>query len=159
MRLDRRPYRTPWIYFGAMANGQGEGGCHFHLLLWEYLHLDALLGDVGELGLGGVDLKQVQASEENYIGTATIARYVLGQHEPVFGSKHHQRHQPRTRHQWRWLRRHSSLLAEENPKLLSAIEWAQDRSLTDEELVLRLPWFSTSKGTPSYSTILQARSR
>jgi hypothetical protein len=141
-RVDRaRTSRRPLIYLGTKPNGYGNGGEHMHLLLWDYVPVGTLLKHCRQLGIGTPRIEEIRHRNQPALVARPIA-YVLGQQEAVFGTAEHERHMPREKYRRRWLRPHRSTLADHNPELLSAIEAAESESVSDRDLILRVPYLS-----------------
>lgn len=156
-----RSTRRPLIYVGSIAQS-GAGGYHAHMLLWEHLHLGMLRGHLRELRLGRPCIRHIPTTtfpagpltiEDHVTSLCNLAEvgrttaYVLGQHEPVFGSDHHRRHAARQRSKRRYLRPLAPTLETHKPELLAAVEAAKDRTVTDVQLVRGVPMFSNRTGT------------
>ncbi len=137
------------IYFGVQADGLGHGGEHLHLLLWddEWFPFWVFQRHAEESGLGKLHIDQVPDPHVDLLGCAHMVTYVLSQHEPVFGSDHHERHHAPRRHQRRWIRPHRATLRRHRPQLLSALDDAESSSISDKELVSRVLTFSKTTGT------------
>lgn len=140
-RIGRRKSRPdlPVIYFSVFAQGLGAAGCHLHLLLWDYPPMPMYHGQAKALGLGNVHVERITPSTpENVL---RVVSYALGQQEPVFGTTPHRHHQPRAKHQRRWGCQQRKTLEEHKPELLSALDLAKDKSVSDQSLVAELPTF------------------
>jgi hypothetical protein len=138
--LERKRGR-PLIYLSAPARSVGGGGYHRHVLLWEFLYAPTLHGIARKVGFGGPDIQRIGESVEDKL-FATV--YVFGQTESVLGSAHHRRHRDRGQWAHRFSRTSDEVLKRLNPQLLSALEMARDRSVSDKELVEMLPRFITN---------------
>ena len=147
-RIERRKSRLgiPLIYFTVFAQGLGAAGCHLHLLLWDYPPMPMYHGQARALGLGNVHVERITPSTpENVL---RVVSYALGQQEPVFGTTTHRHHQPRVKHQRRWGCPQRRTLEEHKPELLSALDLAKDKAVSDQRLVAELPTFiRESSGT------------
>lgn len=144
-RLARQKQRSrrPLVYFGTVAKSTSSGGgYHLHALLWEYLHLPVLLGHTRDVGLGRPDIRQITSPHINAMEVFHATAYVLAQHEPVFGTDHHRRHQPLPTYARRYLAPQRRTLSRYHPDLLSALDRAQDRTISDDALVRAIPRFS-----------------
>jgi hypothetical protein len=136
-RIKRR--RGPLIYVGVAAAGLGDGGYHAHLLLWGYQHLPPLHGDLRDLGLGWPHIERIRTRPGPALDALTTTAYVLGQEEPVFGSRKHCENGERPRSKRRFLTPHRATLAKHHPQLLAALDAASDPTVPDEALLSRLP--------------------
>lgn len=156
----RRPYKPPLAYFGTVAQGEGSGGFHLHMLLWDFLYAPMLIGQTRAVGLGHPDIKQIGATvlrgrppetlsaverHQLSIDQLQTAAYIVNQHEPAFGRPHHQRHQPRAVGRRRYLYPQRKTLALAQPKLLAALDAARSPTVSDEELIRQLPRFSVNQ--------------
>lgn len=147
-RMNRARNRSrPFIYLGTRADGLGAGGEHLHLLLWDYLWKDSLARQTRELGLGSPCIRSVTSDPLDPIRPAWPIAYVLGQQQPIFGTEHHHRHKPRAKYQRRLLVPQRATLAEHQPELLSALEAAKSPSISDAELLSRVPFFISNTAT------------
>lgn len=143
-RIDRQTKR-PLVYYGVSARSYGDGGYHLHLLLWDYLHVPSLHGHAPAVGFGKPHIDQIGQTVEDKLWTTL---YVCGQTESLFGSKYHGRHRKRERWSRSFFRTSDRVLEVANPQLLSAIKMAEDRSVSDQELVKLVPRFiNTNKGS------------
>jgi hypothetical protein len=142
-RIQRRKSRPklPLIYFGAYAEGRGQGGCHLHLLLWERPYIPSYRAQARIEAIGNVHAVQVT---NDPINTLRACRYVLGQQESVLGSRHHERHQARDKHQRRFVSNQARTLHEHHPELFRATQAAKDQSVSDKTLFASLPRFISS---------------
>ena len=156
-RIERsRPTRRPLVYFSCFAQG-GNGGYHAHVLLWDFLHIGMLRGHLRKLDFGhpnverlpppNVEIRPPTAEEhvreeQDLVRVVGAVSYVVGQYQPVFGSRHHARHVPRERNKRRFVYPLPSTLARWRPELLAALTAAKDRSVQDVQLARRLPRFS-----------------
>jgi hypothetical protein len=145
-RIERRRGHKPLIYVGSFAKGYGNAGWHLHLLLWDWPHLPTYLGQAREVGLGWVVVRPIKQTP---IDALAAARYVLGQQEPVFGSRAHRRHVQRAKFERAFITPQRETLERWKPDLFVALNMAQSESVSDMELLVRLPNFinGTSKGT------------
>lgn len=134
-RLRTRSY--PFIYFGTIARSkEGEGRAHIHLLAWEFLP-KTWVRDRAGFGRGHI----------RYLadpGTLRFERFVpvtyaVGQHESVFGSINHRSNEPLPKNKRAHLVPQASTIAQVQPQLLSGLELAKDRSVSDIELLEALP--------------------
>jgi len=143
-RIDRaRGPSRPLIYLGVRASGFGDGGEHLHLLLWdEWIPFWVLHRHADECGLGKPHVDLVPDPQANRLECASMVTYVLSQHEPVFGSRNHERHHQPHPHQRRWIRPHQATLRTHRPQLLSALNAAESPSISDKELVSKVLTFS-----------------
>ena len=141
-RMKGRPAQ-PFIYVGTVArSNQGEGGYHFHALIWEYLQAAVLHGFCRDLGLGHPHLEPLPAPRENFCAIFAATSYVLGQHHEVFGSQPHHRHEPLPSGARSYLAPQDRTLAKANPELLAALKRARSRSVSDDALIGATPRFS-----------------
>jgi hypothetical protein len=143
-RAKRRPRDpAPLIYVANLARAKGATGYHVHLLLWDYVHAPTLIGHCKDLGLGLPQLAQLPADAAGNIDYWQQVMYVPAQHEPIFGSDKHERHEDRVKSARRLLYPQKRTLARHCPELLSALEDANDPAVPDETLLARLPRFSS----------------
>jgi hypothetical protein len=136
---------APVIYFGCEAQGLGDGGPHLHLLLWEMPWLARVQKHARELGLGA-HVERIAADTDDPMVSLGVVRYILGQHESVFGSREHERHQQKRRSGRRWTHPQRRTLEQHHPRLLAALDLAKDRSVSDLEMFQRLPTFTSNRG-------------
>ncbi len=136
--------KRPIIYFGTVVKGEDHDGHHLHLLFWKRPHMDTFHGQTKALGLGKGKVKQIEPTLEDAL---RVTSYVLGQEQAVFGSKHHWRHGERQKGARRFRRAQRSTLARYQPELFLALDVAKDKSLSDKDMVLRLPTSIGSLGT------------
>ena len=108
------------------------------ILLWGYLHATMLHGQARAVGFGPPHIEQIEPGAHNVL---KVVRYVCGQTESVFGSREHERHQDRQRWGRSFIHSGRATLKARNHKLLSALDLAQDGSVSDFELLERLPRF------------------
>ena len=144
-RINRSKQRSrkPLIYVGSVAkSSSGGGGYHLHALLWKYLHLPVLIGDTRDVGLGKPDIQQIVSPHRNAFDVFSATAYVLAQHQPVFGTDHHLRHEPLPPYARRYLIPQRRTLKDHHSDLLSAMDRAFDRPVTDDALVRAVPRFS-----------------
>ena len=140
--IKRSPRRsTPLIYVATAACAQGSTRYHVHVLLWDYLHAPVVIGHCKALGLGKPQLRQLPADRTDVNYWNQVA-YVMTQHEPAFGTRHHQRHEPLVRSGRQFMYPQDATLRAHCPQLLSALGDANDPTLSDETLCARLPKFS-----------------
>ena len=86
-RIERRKHsKGPLLYAGTVAQGLGRGGCHLHLLLWEFPPFFMYRAQSQAVGLGTPWIEPIQIDLTHRVW---VASYVLGQHESVFGVKGH----------------------------------------------------------------------
>lgn len=140
-RITRRKSRpeVPLVYFGSFAQGYGAAGCHLHILLWDFPYMPMYHGQVKALGLGNAHVKQITPSNpENVL---RVVSYTLGQQEPVFGTSRSRDHRPRAKYQRRFIHPQRKTLAEHKPELLTALDLAKDKAVSDQSLVAELPTF------------------
>jgi hypothetical protein len=128
--------RTPLIYFGTVAKGQGHGGYHGHFLLWKSLHYNTLHRHIGELELGSAHVDPITSDNPAKTPFRVVA-YVVGQEEPVFGSDEHARHEQRLKSGRSFLRPQARTLAQHRPELLTALDLAKSPAVSDVELYRR----------------------
>jgi hypothetical protein len=140
----RRPTNPrPLIYVANVAQSKGGRAFHVHVLLWEYIHSPVLIGHCKALGLGQPKLRQLPSDPTGDANYWQQVVYIVGQQEPVFGSDEFKRHEERPKFARRLLYPAPSTLKQHAPDLLSALQAAKDPSVPDEELLLRLPKFSS----------------
>jgi hypothetical protein len=136
-RLRRDRYQ-PLVYVATLASGLGDGGCHAHLVLWKSLCFNRLAWQVEDVGFGQCRLSPVESYEEATGTPIRLASYVLGQHEPVFRSRHHVRHQERAKFARRFSHPQRPTLGRYHPELLAALDLAKNPAVTDQDLYARL---------------------
>jgi hypothetical protein len=141
-RSPRQPTRL--IYFATAACAQGSTRYHVHSLLWDYLHAPVLIGHCKALGLGMPRLRQLPADRTDVNYWNQVA-YVMTQHEPAFGTRHHERHEPLVRSARQFMYPQDATLRAHCPQLLSALQEANDPTVSDETLCASLPKFSNNK--------------
>ncbi len=145
-RLHRsRNSRKRLVYLAVAARSTSGAGAHLHVLCWEYIHAPMLGGHARKVGFGWPHIQRIPTSDEDLLGAMDSVAYVLGQHQPVFGTHHEQRHLPRGKGQWRFRYPQRRILQQYNPNLLSALDRAQSQKLSDKQLVEALPMFSSNK--------------
>jgi hypothetical protein len=139
-RIERNQHRRkgPLIYVGNYAQGFGDGGCHLHLLLWEEPHYITYKTQGKAVGLGRIRVTPIESAPATVLHKAS---YVLGQHESVFGTKAHLRHQPRAKFKRSFITCQTNTLEAYHHKLFYALKLANDKSVTDETLVAECPIF------------------
>lgn len=137
-RINRRKTKKgPLIYVAVTACSTDHDGFHVHALLWEYLHAEALLlGPARDLGFGRIQIQRIDPTPDDWTHTTA---YALGQHQPVFGSKDYQRHKGKQKSARRYSIPHAKTLKLHCPKLLSGLELARNRTVSDLELYRKLP--------------------
>ena len=138
-----RDRKHPFVYVGSTATTLTEGvGIHFHGLTWEYVPYGILAKHARETGLGLV-------GEPKFIGEwkadarASAVTYRLRQTESIFGSTNHNKNKKPEKYTKTLLRPARKTLEALNPNLLSGLERAQSRSVSDEELLLSVPFFNS----------------
>jgi hypothetical protein len=145
-RIDRLDNRrsNPLIYVATFAKSSGSrAGYHAHAVTWNgYVQANVLLKHVRESGLGKAFNQPLPTA-----GTAAHQRvlagtYLFRQHVPILGSDDHERHDALPRYARRTVMPQKSTLAVYKPDLLSALNRAKSRSVTDDALVASLPLFS-----------------
>ena len=135
-RINRgRDRRDRLTYFGSRACSVTYAADHIHVLLWDFLWAPMLHKIARQMELGNPDLLRIPS--EPVFATAQVVSYVVGQRTPVFGTKHHLRHEPRSRNERRWFWPQRRTLAKHRPELLAAIENAKCTSLGDSALIQR----------------------
>jgi hypothetical protein len=139
-RIERRKARPnlPLIYFGSFAEGQGGGGCHLHLVLWERPYAPTYHGQTKALGLGTPHVDRIASTPHNVL---RVVSYVLSQQEPIFGTTNHLRHRPREKSRRRFVSPQRKTLEAHCPNLFVALNLAKSRSVSDEKLFAELPKF------------------
>lgn len=144
-RMERARRKRPLIYVATVAKSRrSNGGHHAHVLLWEYLHLPVLKQHCREVRFGREP--QIRQLPPNDLMEVFLpVTYVLGQHEPVFGTTHHYRHEPLPKGARAILLPQRSTLRAKNTKLLDALTSAEDPSVSDFDLVQACPVFSNKK--------------
>jgi hypothetical protein len=140
-RIDRAREGRRLVYLATLAKSQTHDGYHVHALLWEFLYARIAHKHCRELGLGKPHLSRVPSWREDSLTALRMTSYVLGQHEAIFGTTHHQRHAARSPNARRLLSPLPSTLAKKAPALLSALESGKDKSVSDLELANALPKF------------------
>jgi hypothetical protein len=138
-RIERRKARkrVPLIYIGVYAMGTGDAGAHLHLLLWERPYMPSWHGQTKALGLGNPHVERVAPMEP--LNILRTVGYVLGQQEPVFGSRGHERHEPRLKNQRRFVQPQARTLEVHHRELFRATQLAKDQSVSDKTLFESLP--------------------
>src|SRR5205085_1056936 len=131
--------KGPLVYVATVADGIGDGGCHLHVLLWEFPPVWMYRTQGEAVGLGSVQLAQIEPDLTNRMG---VASYVLGQHESVFGTTKHRENSEHPKGKRRLLMPHDATLKEQNPKLFVALDLAKDQSLSDKTLCRELLRFN-----------------
>lgn len=134
--LNERASDSPLIYVAVHATTD-DGNRHVHALLWNYLFAPTVIGAARKSGFGLPRLTGLHDSD-----TQELVRhvgYVLGQQESVFGSDHHERHQPRERGQRAVVSNQGETVAELRPELFQALKDWKDPSVSDELLMQRVP--------------------
>ncbi len=138
-QINRRRSRSyPFIYFGTIARSkEGEGGAHIHLLAWEFLREDVGQGQSRVSDEATFATWPIQA----LCGSSALSRSPMpvGQHESVFGSTNHRSNEPLPKNKRAHLVPQASTIAQVQPQLLSGLELAKDRSVSDIELLEALP--------------------
>ena len=130
------------LYIGTAVRASGADGWHMHLLLWNYVHAPVLHKHVRELGLGSGHIERIPSPEIDPGGALTRIAYVLGQEEPVFGSRHDRRHDDRVAGNHRLLKPQMATLQQRAPGIFAALQAAKDPDVTDETL-----WFAMSRSS------------
>jgi hypothetical protein len=141
-RMWRRRPDALRVYVGCAAQARDAEGHHLHLLLWTPVNFRQLLWNAQRVGFGGLSAPRIPAPNVDPLGALQMVRYALGQHQPVFGSRHHYRHIPAGEHKRGLLKPHRATLETHAPEVLSALDTAQSRTVTDTELVQGLHLFS-----------------
>ena len=136
MRVADQAHR-PFIYLGVVANACGKGGWHGHFLLWRSFPANSLRKHAVALGLGR-QLK-ITLIGPTLLDRLYVARYVLSQHEAVFGSQHHADNHAREKHSRRYIASVEESLWKDKPELLHALQMAKNKAVTDTMLVSSLP--------------------
>jgi len=139
-RLIRSRRGRSFAYLAVPACSTGHKGWHVHLLVWDYIDSKPLTRHAMELGFGLPDIDPIAALNDlNYF--RKIA-YHFRQTEEVFGRTHGDRHEVRPKGARRYLMPLPKTLQQVNPKLLSAVNMAKDKSVSDSELLRACPLFS-----------------
>lgn len=140
-RIERRKARPdlPLIYVGSFAEGQGEGGCHLHLVLWERPYVLTYHRQTKALGLGTPHVAQITPSTTH--NTLSVVSYALSQQEPIFGTTNHLRHRPHEKYKRRWIAPQAKTLERHCPDLFVALDLAKSQAVSDEKLFTELPKF------------------
>lgn len=146
--LNRKPkVAAPIIYFACIARSTGHEGHHVHALLWTFLHQPTLIGAASELGFGKTSHIKACPTSSPAVRLNAVG-YVLGQKESVLDSEQHLRHEPHPPRKRHFLYPQRETLATHAPQLLSALEQARDRTVTDAELISAASLFrSTNNGS------------
>lgn len=152
-RIERRKHRS-LIYFGTAAEGFGEGGFHMHLLFWEYQDMSMYHGQTRAVGLGKPDVERIDPPEPDNV--LRVVSYVLGQQEPVFGTRKHAANQPRKSYKRRFNNPHMKTLEQHRPELFVGLTLAKDKSLSDEALFESLPRFIRESTTYDFKGDLES---
>jgi hypothetical protein len=126
-RIKRNAHSSrPLIYFGVYAQSKGNGGCHLHLLLWDYAPQAVWRKHAEAVGLYANRPKLIDRSQPHNL-ERTVG-YVLSQNEPVFGSRKHLENEPKRKGQRRYVTPQTRTLATHGSELLSALNQAQAQS-------------------------------
>lgn len=142
-RLNRKKSNPrPLMYLAHPAVKTGARGYHLHVLLWEFLYLPMVIKAASATGFGGPHITQIPDFKDDLRTSLHMVAYVLGQEDEVFGVGNDGRHRPRPPHKRNYLYPSRRTLAVHSPTLLSAIQQAGDRSLSDGALCEALPMFS-----------------
>ncbi len=80
-----------------------------------------------------------QINGRDTLGRYRATRYAFAQTSPVFGSIKHMANQPRPKFKRQYLYPQARTLAKHKPNLFSAIKLAQDKAVSDNEFIHRLP--------------------
>jgi hypothetical protein len=137
-RIRREPSTAskPPIYVATVPRGVEATGHHLHVLLWKRPHMPLFHKHTKALGLGKGRAKRIGPSPEDAISATS---YALGQQESVFGTKAHWQNEPREKGARRFRCPQDRTLSQLHPELFHALNMAKDESLSDMELVSRLP--------------------
>lgn len=131
-RIERHRHASgPLMYIGTIAQGLGAGGCHLHLLLWEFPPVRVWRPQGKAVGLESVHLEPIRSGPTNRLA---VASYVLGQHESVFGTTKHLENAQHPKGKRILLMPQASTLKKHNPKLFVALDLAKSQSVSDENL-------------------------
>ena len=133
---------SPFIYFATLAkSAKGHAGWHFHIVHWNgFIHVNKIRAHA--LGSGFEKWVKVDyLPRKTALEQLDILAYLPRQHERVFDSHVHARHEPRRKGGRTIQKPHDKTLAKHQPKLLSAINRARDPSIPDHQLVAPLPIF------------------
>jgi hypothetical protein len=134
----RRGRKLGYLAFPACSNG--HSGWHIHLLVWDYIDSRPLTRHANELGFGRPQIDYIDdLSDLNYFRKVA---YHFRQTEEAFGRTHGNRHEKRPKGARRYLMPLPKTLQQVNPKLLSAVDMAKDKSVSDLELLRACPLFS-----------------
>ncbi len=141
------------IYVATVARSrEGGGGFHVHALLWNgYIHWTGLHRHGLEAGFGRPHIEQIPTDPGRRADQARMVGYSLSQHQPVFGSSTHERHDPREPGQRPFMMPQRATLHAHAPRLLSALDTARDPMIADLDLGLMLPRFSRYTDAPQPS--------
>jgi hypothetical protein len=144
-RLGRWRQGKALSYFAIPACSTGHDGWHIHCLVWDFIPKETLRRHARAVGFGGAKIKTLrELGELDYF---RMIAYHLRQNNDVFGITERHRHKPQPKGA------HSFLYsAEGNPKLLSALNMAKDKSVSDIELLRACPLFSNQCETPTNSS-------
>lgn len=138
-KVECRKHKSgPLIYFGAYAQGKGDGGRHAHILLWEEPFYKSYMAQARSVGIDNCIVRPITNDPYN---TLRVAQYVFGQQEPVFGSRKHEENEPREKHKRGFISNQGETLRAYHPELLRVTEMAKDQSVSDVALVSSLPLF------------------
>jgi hypothetical protein len=138
-RIERRKStKGPLIYVGALAKGNGDGGWHLHLILWEFPVEHIFRPQARAVGLGNVDLQQIKPDLTNRLWAAS---YVLGQHQSVFGTRKHLENAPHPKNKRALIVPQRKTLQVHNHELFVALDMAKSQAVSDERLCSELPRF------------------
>jgi hypothetical protein len=136
----------PLVYYAVPACSSAGLGWHIHAIVWDFL-LKAVLNDhAHEVGFGLPYIKRIDRPEEKLRGTLAAVSYVTGQAEPVFGLRVHERHVPRPAAKRGYLLPQGRTIEQSRPELLSMLDRAKDKAVTDDALLRSLPLFSNEYG-------------
>jgi hypothetical protein len=134
-RLRNMRFGKSLSYFAVPACSTGHDGWHIHCLVWDFIPKETLRRHARAVGFGGAEIKTLrELGELDYF---RMIAYHLRQNDDVFGITKRHRHKP----QPKWARSYLYSV-EDNPKLLSALNMARDKSVSDIELLRACPLFS-----------------
>jgi hypothetical protein len=139
------------VYVAVAVRSTDNDGHHLHCLLWgDYLHLPTIAGHARAVGFGmQLKIPVVGPTPQDAL---RVTQYVLGQCEPVFGSRHHLRNLPQPKGKRSYLRPHATTLASVAPEVLSAFDRATNQHPSDRALALSCPLFNKNYDHPYVSS-------
>ena len=137
----------PFIYFATLTKSRtGDAGWHSHKVHWNgFIHVSKIRTHAVASGFQ-LRHKVAHLSANTRLEQFDSLAYLPPQHERVFDSHVHPRHDPRRKGGRTSQKPHDKTLAKHQPKHLSAINRAQDPSIPDHELAAQPPFFICGGG-------------